>query len=67
MFARRIGSSDTGRTLAALREEPDYRGVGRTDTGTKVALWHSESAARRPAPDFGGRLLNVYRASGRPS
>jgi hypothetical protein len=67
MFARRIGSSGTGRTFAGLKEEPDFRGVGRTETGTKVALWQSESAARRPGPDFGGRLLNVYRASGRPS
>ena len=67
MYAQRMGSSTTGRTILALSEEPGYRGVSETPSGTTVTLWESASTARWPLPHFGGRLLNVYRASGRPS
>ncbi|MEA2439922.1 MAG: hypothetical protein QOH76_1346 [Thermoleophilaceae bacterium] len=67
MYAQAIESSAANNTMAALREEPGFRGTGATESGTHVVLWESESTARRPRPDFGGRLLNVYRASGRPA
>jgi hypothetical protein len=67
MYAQAIGTSTASGTMAALREEPGFRGTGSTESGTHVVLWESESTARRPRPDFGGRLLNVYRASGRPA
>ena len=67
MYAQRMGSSTTSRTIAALSEEPGFRGARETSGGTKVTLWESASAAHWPPPHFGGRLLSVYRASGRPS
>jgi hypothetical protein len=65
MYAQATDTSTT--TLRGLREEPGFRGTHRSATGTDYVLWESESSARRPRPDFGGRLLNLYRASGRPA
>jgi hypothetical protein len=67
-YAQAIGTSRsiTPRTLMALNEEPGFRGVRRTEDGRRVALWETEATARRANPAFGGRLLTVYRASGRP-
>jgi hypothetical protein len=67
MYAHRMGSSATSQTVRALSEEPGFRGTDETPSGTRVVLWQSESSARWPSPDFGGRLLNLYRASGRPA
>ena len=67
MYAKRMGTSTTSRTILALSEEPGFRGLDETPSGSRVALWESESSARRPSIAFGGRLLNVYRASGRPA
>jgi hypothetical protein len=67
MYAQTMGTSTTSRVIQALGEEPGFRGFRETPSGTKVTLWESESAARWPMPDFGGRMLNLYRASGRPS
>ena len=65
MYAQVITSEST-QLIAALSEEPGFRGADRTKRGTRV-LWESESSARRPHIDYGGRLLNLYRASGRPA
>jgi hypothetical protein len=65
MYVQAIGTSST--TLSALSEEPGFRGFDRSASGTARVLWESESTAHRPRPDFTGRLLNVYRASGRPA
>jgi hypothetical protein len=67
MYAQVIGSSASSHTIMALSEEPGFRGLEETPGGARVALWESESSARRPSIAFGGRLLNVYRASGRPA
>jgi hypothetical protein len=72
MYAQVMGSSATSQTITALSEEPGFGGalnLVNDDTGraTTVVMWESESSARWPAPHFGGRLLNVYRASGRPA
>jgi hypothetical protein len=67
MYAQVIESSAASRTILALSEEPGFRGTDETPSGTRVVLWESESSARWPHPDFGGRLLNLYRASGRPA
>jgi hypothetical protein len=67
MYAQTIGTSTAHHKIAALMEEPGFRGTGATESGSHVVLWESEWTARRPNPDFGGRLLNVYRASGRPA
>jgi hypothetical protein len=67
MYAQVIETSATSRIVRALSEEPGFRGLDETPSGTKITLWESESAANWPLRDFGGRLLNVYRASGRPA
>jgi hypothetical protein len=67
MYAQAISTTTGDHTIRALAEEPGFRGLDETPSGTHVALWHSESTAHRPRPDFGGRLLNVYRESGRPA
>jgi|tagenome__1003787_1003787.scaffolds.fasta_scaffold20938569_3 hypothetical protein len=67
MYAQAIRTSTTSHVIRALGEEPGFRGLDETPSGALVALWESESTARRPMPDFGGRLLNLYRASGRPA
>jgi hypothetical protein len=67
MYAQVIRASTTPLTVAALSEEPGFRGVKETPSGKIVTLWESESTARWPQAAFGGRLLNVYRASGRPA
>ena len=67
MYAHAIGNSGTTRTVLALSEEPGFRGLDESPSGARVALWESESSARRPSIAYGGRLLNVYRASGRPA
>jgi hypothetical protein len=67
MYAQRMGQSTTSQTIMALSEEPGFHGTDETPSGTRVVLWESESSARWPHPDFGGRLLNLYRASGRPA
>ena len=67
MYRQRMGNSFTKQTLAAISEEPGFRGTGRTPSGSEYVLWASASTAHRPIADYGGRLLNVYRASGRPA
>jgi len=67
MYAQVIENSVPSHTLLALSEEPGFRGTDETPSGTRVVLWESEATARWPQPDFGGRLLNLYRASGRPA
>jgi hypothetical protein len=67
MYAQPIATSTTIRTIKALSEEPGFRGVDHRPSGTLVGLWESESSGRWPGAGFGGRLLNVYRASGRPA
>jgi hypothetical protein len=70
MYAHVMGSSATTRTINALSEEPGFGGALKLVNGgspTTVVLWESESSARWPDPQFGGRLLNLYRASGRPA
>ena len=67
MYSQRMGSSFTKQTLEALSEEPGFRGTRKTPSGSELVLWASASTAHRPIADYGGRLLNVYRASGRPA
>ena len=67
MYAQRIDTSATGFKIMALREEPGFRGTKETNGGTVVTLWDSAAAAQQPGRNSGGRLLNVYRASGRPA
>jgi hypothetical protein len=67
MYSQVIATSTPSHTLVALSEEPGFRGATEAPNGKIVTLWESESTARWPQPAFGGRLLNVYRASGRPA
>ena len=53
--------------IAALREQPGYRASAETPSGRHIVVWEGEPAGRRPTLEFGGRLLNIYRASGRPA
>ncbi|HEY0633191.1 MAG TPA: hypothetical protein VGC98_14140 [Thermoleophilaceae bacterium] len=53
--------------IAALREEPGFSASAETPSGRHIVVWESGSTARRPKLEFGGRLLNIYRASGRPA
>jgi hypothetical protein len=67
MYAQVMEQSPLEGAVAALREEPGFSGTAETPSGRHIVLWDSESTARRPTLEFGGRLLNVYRASGRPA
>jgi hypothetical protein len=67
MYAQVMEQSPLEAAVAALREEPGFNGTAETPSGRHIVLWDSESTARRPKLEFGGRLLNVYRASGRPA
>jgi len=67
MYAQAIQMNPLDDALAALREEPGFSGSAETPSGRHIVLWETESSARRPKLEFGGRLLNVYRASGRPA
>ena len=67
MYAQAIQRNPLEAAIAALREEPGFSGTAETPSGRHIVLWESESAALRPKLEFGGRLLNVYRASGRPA
>jgi hypothetical protein len=53
--------------IAALRAEPGFSATAETQSGRRIVVWESEAAAARPKLEFGGRLLNIYRASGRPA
>jgi hypothetical protein len=67
MYAQAIQRTPLEAAIAGLREEPGFTGTAETPSGRHVVLWESESTARRPKLEFGGRLLNIYRASGRPA
>ena len=67
MYAQVIQRNPLEPTIAALREEPGFSGTAETPSGRHIVMWESESTARRPKLEFGGRLLNIYRASGRPA
>jgi hypothetical protein len=67
MYAQVVQRNPLEAAVAALREEPGFSGTAETPSGRHIVLWESESTARRPKLEFGGRLLNVYRASGRPA
>ena len=67
MYAQVIQRNPLEAAIAALREEPGFNGTAETPSGRHIVLWESESAALRPKLEFGGRLLNIYRASGRPA
>ena len=67
MYAQVMKPKPLEVAIAALREEPGFSGTAETPSGRHIVLWESESTARRPNLEFGGRLLNVYRASGRPA
>jgi hypothetical protein len=67
MYAKVIENNPLDAAIAALREEPGFSGTAETPSGRHIVLWESESIARRPKLEFDGRLLNIYRASGRPA
>jgi hypothetical protein len=67
MYAQVMEHSPLDAAIAALREEPGFSASAETPSGRHIVVWESESTARRPKLEFGGRLLNVYRASGRPA
>jgi hypothetical protein len=67
MYAQAIQRNPLEAAVAALREEPGFSGTAETPSGRHIVLWESEPSASRPKLEFGGRLLNVYRASGRPA
>jgi hypothetical protein len=67
MYAQVMERNPLEAAVDALREEPGFSGTAETPSGRHIVLWDSESTARRPKLEFGGRLLNVYRASGRPA
>ena len=53
--------------IAAVRREPGFRATAEAVSGRHIVLWESEPADRRSTLDFGARLLNIYRSSGRPA
>jgi hypothetical protein len=67
MYAQVIQRNPLEAAIVALREEPGFSGTAETPSGRHIVLWESEPTALRPKLEFGGRLLNVYRASGRPA
>jgi hypothetical protein len=67
MYAQATQTNPLEAAVAALREEPGFTASAATHTGRHIVVWESESSARRPKLEFGGRLLNIYRASGRPA
>ena len=67
MHAQAIQTKPLEAAVAALREEPGFDASAETPSGRHIVVWESESSARRPKLEFGGRLLNIYRASGRPA
>jgi hypothetical protein len=67
MYAKVIENNALEAAIAALREEPGFSGTAETPSGRHIVLWESESTAKRPKLEFDGRLLNIYRASGRPA
>ena len=67
MYAQAIQRNPLEAAIAALREEPGFSAAAETPSGRHVVLRESESTAHRPKLEFGGRLLNIYRASGRPA
>jgi hypothetical protein len=67
MHAQVMECSPLDAAIAALREEPGFSASVETPSGRQIVVWESESTARRPKLEFGGRLLNIYRASGRPA
>jgi hypothetical protein len=67
MYAQAIQINPLDAAITALREEPGFSGTAETPSGRHIVLWENEATARRPKLEFGGRLLNVYRASGRPA
>jgi hypothetical protein len=67
MYAQAIQTNPLEAAVAALRNERGFSGTAETPSGRHIVLWDSESTTRRPKFEFGGRLLNIYRASGRPA
>ena len=67
MYAQATQTNPLEAAVAALREEPGWHASAETPSGRHIVVWESESSARRPKLEFGGRLLNIYRASGRPA
>ncbi|MEA2430175.1 MAG: hypothetical protein QOI19_648 [Thermoleophilaceae bacterium] len=67
MYAQVMERSSLDAAIAALREEPGFSGTAETPSGRHIVVWESESPGGRPTLEFGGRLLNIYRASGRPA
>jgi hypothetical protein len=67
MYAQAIQINPLEAAIAALREQAGFSATAETRSGRHIVLWESEPTARRPKLEFGGRLLNVYRASGRPA
>jgi hypothetical protein len=67
MYAQATQTNPLDAVITALREAPGFSGTAETQSGRHIVPWESESIARRPKLEFGGRLLNIYRASGRPA
>jgi hypothetical protein len=67
MYAQAIHPDALTATISALREEPGFNAMAETPSGRHIVVWESEPTARRPKLEFDGRLLNIYRASGRPA
>jgi hypothetical protein len=67
MYAQVMERNTLDAAIAALREEPGFSATAETPSGRHIVVWESEPAVRRQKLEFGGRLLNIYRASGRPA
>jgi hypothetical protein len=66
-YAQAIQTNPLDAAIAAFREDPGFSASAETESGRHIVVWESASTARRPKLEFGGRLLNIYRASGRPA